>query len=990
MEYTIDSIVLNDWKIVRAIGEGAFGKVFEIQKNDYGITTRSALKVIRVPRSQADIRAALADGMDEKTVTSYFQGFVEEIVKEIAIMSSLKSHPGIVSCEDHKVIPHADNIGWDILIRMELLQPLTDYQLSHTMDESAVRKLAMDLTSALSFCQTKALIHRDIKPENIFVSETGQFKLGDFGVARTAEKTTGGLSKKGTESYMAPEVYLARPYGATVDIYSLGLVLYKFMNYNRLPFLPPYPAPITFADRENSMVQRMQGVQLPPPAAASSELTDIILKACAFDPQQRYQSAADMLADLQKLEALPSSAAPTAAPVQEASPQDQSAYADQTVGIWGRNSNEPTESTVGIWNTQSQASTPSFRNDPPEPSYAPSTPQPSYTSQNSYIPPTYQVPPTGQVPPAGRSTEPPIPSYIPIPPAPPKKKGVSKLLIGGIAAAVVVVIVAVVVLISLGTEPEPSYQAYQEESSSSYYDSFDESSVSDWETTEESSYETEETVQETLVLDEDAQLWDDAMTEMFDPIEADYLTATGLDLLSSDGLTPDFICSELVANGFLFLQEDGSYDSTPYYFDAYHNETGSADLKYCAALPPGGHTFQRTRDVGKIYVVTDSAMSNVVYLKWIWAYDNADTEAILGDTAFSSFLPWTETLGTWQFDEALNNSYTDYSMHNWLKEQPDVVSVHNFDLAYFITSDPENVSHEVSTLMISPNENYMAATGQNFAWIDLTLDDVTPSNTNYSLTIVYDGSYDPFNYSLVNFWEPALNTTLSTADEEFQYQWTLAVNNALEHLEDTLGVSTIDYNASLTDLYDTFRAQADGSYGMTELLSDDTWDYFLVAHNSASIFIYDEKNPEAGSFHRDIAFYYEPECETAAEDLAFINSYLPPVGYQLGQTPADTYAAFGVSADLYNATSETLSYTWNEMEPTPEYEYQLYSMSAFFSEEAAYHTDTWLEKDVLNHHRLRLKLGLNSTSSNRVDFESAHFNDSTVPTVYKIQYTIQR
>ena len=71
--------------------------------------------------------------------------------------------------------------------------------------------MGRELTSALIFCQKKGLIHRDIKPENIFVSEAGQFKLGDFGVARTVEKTTGGLSRKGTEKYMAPEVYLGKP-----------------------------------------------------------------------------------------------------------------------------------------------------------------------------------------------------------------------------------------------------------------------------------------------------------------------------------------------------------------------------------------------------------------------------------------------------------------------------------------------------------------------------------------------------------------------------------------------------------------------------------------------------------------------------------------------------------------------------------------------------------------------------------------------------------
>ena len=327
MQYTVGTRVFGDWTIVRAIGEGSFGTVYEIQKSDFGVTTRSALKVIRVPRSQADVKAVLSDGMDDQSVTTYFQGVVNEIVKEIAVMSALKSHPNIVSCEDHQVIAHEGEIGWDILIRMELLTSLQDYQMRHPMTEPVVRRLGLDLGSALAFCEKKGLIHRDIKPENIFVSETGLFKLGDFGVARTAEKTTGGLSKKGTESYMAPEVYLGRPYGATVDICSLGLVLYKFLNNNRLPFFPPYPQPISFADRENALGRRMRGEPLPAPANASPEMAAVILKACAYDPRQRYRSAEELLQALRGADAVQQTA-----PAQPAWDDDS----EGTSGVWSK------------------------------------------------------------------------------------------------------------------------------------------------------------------------------------------------------------------------------------------------------------------------------------------------------------------------------------------------------------------------------------------------------------------------------------------------------------------------------------------------------------------------------------------------------------------------------------------------------------------------------------------------------------------------------
>ena len=294
--YEKGSLVFGDWKIVEDLGSGSYGTVYKIEKTEYGITTHAALKVIRIPKNQSEVRDVLSDGMDEKSVTSYFQGMVDSLVREIAVMSTLKSHPNIVSYENHKVEAHPGTIGWDILIQMELLTPLREYQKEHPMPETDVRRLAVDMCSALVFCQKKALIHRDIKPQNIFVSEAGQFKLGDFGVARTMDKTVGSLSKQGTEDYMAPEVYRGQKYGPSVDLYSLGLVLYRLMNNNRLPFMPPAPRPIGFGDRLNALSDRIGGEKpMLPPCNASPEFSRIILKACAHDPRDRYQTAAEML-----------------------------------------------------------------------------------------------------------------------------------------------------------------------------------------------------------------------------------------------------------------------------------------------------------------------------------------------------------------------------------------------------------------------------------------------------------------------------------------------------------------------------------------------------------------------------------------------------------------------------------------------------------------------------------------------------------------------
>ena len=301
MEYSVDAAVLDGWNITRLLGEGSYGKVFEIERSEFGQTYRAALKVITVPQSKAEIGSILSEGMSTPQAEAYFHGIVEELVHEFSIMFKLKGTANIVSCEDLRVLEHPDGIGWDILIRMELLHPLLPYVYEHPMARRDIIRLGIDICKALELCQRYNIIHRDIKPENIFISDNGDYKLGDFGIARTIERTTSGLSKKGTYSYMAPEVYAGREYGFSVDTYSLGLVLYRMLNKNRGPFLPQPPEAITYDNREQALARRVSGEPLPRPFYGEGRLGEIVLKACAFDPKDRYSSPQQLRQELEAI-----------------------------------------------------------------------------------------------------------------------------------------------------------------------------------------------------------------------------------------------------------------------------------------------------------------------------------------------------------------------------------------------------------------------------------------------------------------------------------------------------------------------------------------------------------------------------------------------------------------------------------------------------------------------------------------------------------------
>ena len=301
MEYSVDAAVLDGWNITRLLGEGSYGKVFEIERSEFGQTYRAALKVITVPQSSAEVRSVISEGMSVSQAEAYFHGIVEELMHEFSIMFKLKGTANIVSCEDLRVLEHPDGIGWDILIRMELLHPLLPYVYQHPMARRDIIRLGIDICKALELCQRYNIIHRDIKPENIFISDNGDYKLGDFGIARTIERTTSGLSKKGTYSYMAPEVYIGKKYGFSVDTYSLGLVLYRMLNKNRGPFLPQPPEAITYDNREQALARRVSGEPLPRPFYGEGRLGEIVLKACAFDPKDRYSSPQQLRQELEAI-----------------------------------------------------------------------------------------------------------------------------------------------------------------------------------------------------------------------------------------------------------------------------------------------------------------------------------------------------------------------------------------------------------------------------------------------------------------------------------------------------------------------------------------------------------------------------------------------------------------------------------------------------------------------------------------------------------------
>lgn len=292
------------YKVEEELGSGGFGTVYKVSKTDASGTYIRALKHITVPtqKQYADVLNSM--GGDYSKADDYFASVLKEIVNEIQIISRLSEAgaSNIVRYYDHEINETQSPKRYDIFILMECLTPFPDYFMKNELKVNDVIKLGKDILHALISCHKQHIIHRDIKDDNIFVDSEGNYRLGDFGVSKMLKDRTRAESVKGTPNFIAPEVYLGKDtYDETVDLYSLGVVMYRLLNKTRNPFMPSYPETYTSADEDAAFEKRMTGESPALPHDANNILGEAIIKA--IQPRQtRYNSAQEFLSALEMAE----------------------------------------------------------------------------------------------------------------------------------------------------------------------------------------------------------------------------------------------------------------------------------------------------------------------------------------------------------------------------------------------------------------------------------------------------------------------------------------------------------------------------------------------------------------------------------------------------------------------------------------------------------------------------------------------------------------
>ena len=215
---------------------------------------------------------------------------VERFQREARTAAQLE-HPHIVP------IYRVGRAGQVIYFVMQLLrgQSLGDRLLEHgKLDPATLRRLLLEVGGALGYASSRGVVHRDVKPDNIMLDSDGRAVVTDFGIARSASEsrlTATGMSV-GTPRYMSPEQARAKPMDGRSDLYSLGVVAYEALTGK-----PPFDGEDPFA-----ILMAHINTPVPQPALKTAEergLYAVIQRMLEKEPEQRFQSADEMIAVLQ-------------------------------------------------------------------------------------------------------------------------------------------------------------------------------------------------------------------------------------------------------------------------------------------------------------------------------------------------------------------------------------------------------------------------------------------------------------------------------------------------------------------------------------------------------------------------------------------------------------------------------------------------------------------------------------------------------------------
>ena len=240
------------------------------------------VKIIAVPASQAQLEALLLTGAYKNPgeAVDYFRALADGITEEAELLQKMSKLEGFLPYEGYQIVPMGDNhIGYYVYLVGSYKRSLDKFIRRNTDNACAdALNLGVHLSRALAACRRSGNLYIDLKPTNVFISDDGEYRIGDLGFVPLDSLSYTVLPAKFKGSYCPPEVLdPMNTLNDTVDTYALGMILFQLCNHGKLPEALENPADV-----------------YPLPDCSNTELLAIIMKAIDPNPENRFHDPAEM------------------------------------------------------------------------------------------------------------------------------------------------------------------------------------------------------------------------------------------------------------------------------------------------------------------------------------------------------------------------------------------------------------------------------------------------------------------------------------------------------------------------------------------------------------------------------------------------------------------------------------------------------------------------------------------------------------------------
>lgn len=296
------------WQMDDLIGKGGNASVFRVYRGSGRSKIEKAVKLISIDTRYVDLAVwGVRLQRGEISLEEYQKNAwnaLNDTIPELRFMAMLSASPNVLAYEDYLFFETEEDHQWNVMILMDMLKPLNQHLTRPGASQLDVLQMWRDMGMVLQLCAQFSVLHLDIKDANILVTEDGRYKLIDWGQACYRSEIVRLVRehksvRKGTESYMAPEVFNSNPpvaYDERADQYSLGLVAYYYFNNMRLPFADKPWGQLSESERTQIKQRRVSGMEpLPRPEGLAEDIWQVLQRTCAHQPAHRYSSAAEMV-----------------------------------------------------------------------------------------------------------------------------------------------------------------------------------------------------------------------------------------------------------------------------------------------------------------------------------------------------------------------------------------------------------------------------------------------------------------------------------------------------------------------------------------------------------------------------------------------------------------------------------------------------------------------------------------------------------------------